>query len=106
MSLPGRSGRRERQRLELLGATFEGLVHLLKGWQGVPVQGPGHEGHEQSAVDLLLYQADPARIERLDVKAVLAVEDAGQQQPAEPAQPPARVSLEDGGSDYHAAAAH
>lgn len=59
----------------------EGLVHLLESGQGVPVQGPRHEGHEQSAVRLLLHQADPTLIEWLDCKAVLAVEDARQQRP-------------------------
>src|SRR5215510_12820947 len=61
----------------LLGPALEGLVHLLEARQGAPVQGPGHERHQQPAVVLLLDQANLALAERLDGEAVLTVEEPG-----------------------------
>ena len=75
----------------MFGAALEGLVHQLEGEQGVTVQRPGHQRRQQPAELLVLDQPGSAVAEPLDGESVLAVEDAGREQAAEPAQPPAGV---------------
>jgi hypothetical protein len=53
------------------------------------VQRLGHQRRQQPAELLLLDQTDLAVAEWLDGEDVLAVEDAGRDQPPKPAQPPA-----------------
>jgi hypothetical protein len=65
----------------------------------------GGKGHQDAAELLLLDDANPTAAERFDGEAVVAVEQAGKQQVAEPAQPPAGVGLQHGGPQGGAAAA-
>ena len=91
----------------LLGAAFERLVQLLESEEGVAVKRLGGKRHQDAAELLLLGDADPTVAERFDGEAVVAVEQAGKpcQLVAEPAQPPAGVGLQHGGSQGDAAAA-
>jgi hypothetical protein len=91
--------------LGLLGAAFERLVELLESGEGVAVKRGGGKGYQDAAELLLLAEADPAVAERFDGEAVVAVEQAGKQHVAEPAQSPAGVGLQHGGPQSGATAA-
>lgn len=105
MTSIGSAGPRNRFVLGLLGAAFECLVQLLESGKGVAVKRRGGKGNQDAAELLLLAEADPTVAERFDGEAVVAVEQAGKQQVAEPAQPPTGVGLQHGGPQGGAAAA-
>jgi hypothetical protein len=71
----------------------------------VAVKRRGGKEHQDAAEPLVLDDADPTVAERFDGEAVVAVEPAGKQQMAEPAQPPAGVGLQHGGPQGGTAAA-
>ena len=70
----------------MLGPGLQGLVHLVKALLG----GLGDDGEdergEEPAELLLLVEADPTGTDGLDGEGVLAVEEPGDEQIAEPAQ--------------------
>ena len=89
----------------LLGAAFERLVELMESGEGVAVKRGSSKGYQDAAELLLLAEADPTVAKRFDGAAVVAVEQAGKQHVAEPAQPPAGVRLQHDGPQGGATAA-
>ncbi len=76
-------------------------VHLLEAAAGVAIQAPGEQRDEQTPEAFPLNEPGTHRPERLNLKDVLAVEEAREADPAEPAQLAIRDDGLHGGSKSH-----
>jgi hypothetical protein len=93
---PSANAGRSSDRARLLSACLQRGVHLLETGLGLRERA-ADQPDEEAAEALRLDETAASAVKRLDATTVFAVEDAGQEQAAEPPQLAIRLDCADGG---------
>jgi hypothetical protein len=93
-----------REQLAVLGAGLECGVHLLEAEFGLIERAP-EEADEDATEPLCLSEAGASLVEGLDVEDVLAIEDAGDEEAAEPAKLALGLDSQNGRLEGHSPSA-